>query len=466
MDGVADIAHDGALNLATEAREETEETMARLYSDEQLADIAKPFEDHAIDALRRGDLARVRELLAAMQDGPAGLDGLSGHTLARKAAKLRRDFGEEAAREALARIGAQLMRTWTEQYRAGDERGAIADMVAIFREQVGARLTPLQETAEAVVLDMTLCGSGGKLEKQGLPQKHPDWYGGWSDGVSSFCQICKACQSSLNDTVGAKVWTTDKGPEGRCTLTFAKVATRGERLFSDEEREALTLTRVERARRRLEAGDADIADLLEGQRKDWKPWHDFGVVLLEYFYAIALEKGGPDYLAEVLDQTYAPAFHAGFPRYAAMSDDELVREIARTWNYHCADFTLLEEDDRFVFRLDPCGSGGRLFRGEMWRDMFHYGEPLSPLMPDAHDVNFNRTAAPAYCTHCAASNRAQLKTAMSPQTPLFFVIDGHAQMRPGAPCRVFAYKKSAVREAIDPDLFRQIGLEPPQGKRA
>ncbi len=440
--------------------------MSRLYTDEQLAEIAKPFEDHAIAALKAGDISRVKELLVEMKNGPAGLDGLSGHTLARKAAKLRRDFGEDVALASLHRIGAQLMRTWTQQYVQGAERDAICDLIAIFREQFGAKLAPLREDDDKITLDLAPCGSGGRLEKQGLPQKHPDWYGGWSDGISSFCQICKACQTSLNQSVGADVWTTDKAENGACKLTFAKRETRGKTLFTDEDRLNLTKTRVDQAREKLDAGVTDIEHLLKGQRKDWKPWHDFGVVLLEYFYAIALEKGGADYLQEVLAQTYEPAFHAGFPRYAAMSDDELAREIARTWNYHCADFTLHEEDDRFVFRLDPCGSGGRLFRGEMWRDMFHYGEPLAPIMPSAHDVNFNRSGAPAYCTHCAASNRAQLRGALSPETPLFFVIDGHAQMKPGAPCRVFAYKKNAVRENIDPVLFRQIGLTPPGEKSA
>ncbi len=440
--------------------------MSRLYTDAELAEIAKPFETHALEALRAGNVARVRELLTDMRNGPAGLDALSGHTLARKAAKLRRDFGEDFARSALARIGAELMRTWTRQYEQGGERDAVVDLIAVFREQHGARLAPLRENDDSVTLDMPLCGSGGKLEKAGLPQKHPDWYGGWSDGVSSFCQICKACQGALNAALGADVWTTDKGANGACRATFAKRATRGERLFSDEERATLVRTRVDRAIERLEAGDVDIAGLVEGQRKDWKPWHDFGIVLLEYFYAIALEQGGADYLAEVLEQTYAPAFVAGFPRYASMSDDELVREIARTWNYHCADFTISEEDDRFVFRLDPCGSGGRLFRGAVWRDMFHYGEPLAAKMAGPHRINFNRADAPTYCTHCAASNRAQLESAMSPLTPLFFVIDGHAQMAPGAPCRCYVYKKDARREDIDPALFEQIGLVPPQETRA
>ena len=435
--------------------------MTRQYSDTELAEIATPFEAHAIEALRRGDLERVAALLEQMRQGPAGLDALCLHALARKAGKLRRDLGEERAGAALRRIGAALMQTWVRQYAAGDERGAIADLVAVFREQTGAALLPLQETGDAVVLDLAPCGSGGRLERQGLPEKHPDWYGGWRDGVSSFCQICMACQHALNEAVGSAVWTTQKAPDGRCRATFAKVRHRGETLFDDEARARLVQARVQQAQAKLAAGDRDIEPLLQGQRKDWVPWHDFSVVCLEYFYAIALELGGADYLDELLAQTYEPAFHAGFPRYAAMSDDELVREIARTWNYHCADFSITEEDDRFVFRLDPCGSGGRLFRGQMWRDMFHYGEPLAPVMTQPHNINFNRSGAPAYCTHCAASNRAQLSSASSETHPLFFVIDGHAQLRPGEPCRQFSYKKRAVRARVDPALFAQIGLPAP-----
>jgi hypothetical protein len=214
--------------------------MSRLYTDEQLAEIAKPFEDHALAALKRGDISRVRELLVEMKNGNAGLDGLSGHTLARKAAKLRKDFGEDFALEALARIGAQLMRTWTQQYIQGDERGAIADLVTVFREQTGAKTSPLEEDDDKVVLQLSPCGSGGGLERRGLPQKHPEIYGGWSDGVSSYCQICKASQKALNDTVGSDVWTTEKGEGGACRMIFTKRESRAKQLFDECERKELT----------------------------------------------------------------------------------------------------------------------------------------------------------------------------------------------------------------------------------
>src|SRR5690606_23969428 len=109
--------------------------MTRLFSDEQLAEMAQPFEYHALQALRHGDIEAVRHWLDEMAKGPAGLDALSGHTLARKVGKLRQDLGEEKARHALVRIGEQQMKTWVAQYRRGDVAGAIADLVAVFKHQ-------------------------------------------------------------------------------------------------------------------------------------------------------------------------------------------------------------------------------------------------------------------------------------------------------------------------------------------
>ncbi len=438
--------------------------MTRLFDEAGLQDMATPPETRALRALARGDLDEVRQHLDEMAQGHAGLDALSGHTLARKIGKLRADFGEERARDALHRIGTQLMASWIAQWQAGDAtsvKGAIADLVSVFRYQGGGKLAPLEEDDDGVVLQLSPCGSGGKLERQKLPQRHPQAYGNWSDGVSSFCQGCKANQRALNDAVGGPAWTTEKGPEGHCRVRFDKLSQRGQPLFSDEERVTLVKTRVQQAREKLDAGDTEIAPLLDGQRKEWMPWHDYGVVWLAHFYAVALEMGGPDYLQEVLADTYAPAFVAGFPHYAAMDDEARAREIARTWNYHCADFRLSEEEDRFVFTLDPCGSGGRLFRGAMWRDLFAYGRPLSPRIPEEHPIAFMRRDAPSYCTHCASSNHAQLSRASDTSVPLFFVLDGHAQMQPGMPCRTYVYKDTADRSQIAPELFTQVGLAPP-----
>lgn len=210
------------------------------YSAAQLQAMTLPFEAHALAALAAGDLPEVQRLLREMAQGHAGLDALSAHTLARKVGKLRVDFGEERAQAVLLRIGAQLMATWVTQWQAGQVREAIADLVAVHRYQGDAVLETLEEDDDAVTLRLSPCGSGGKLERQRLPERHPAAYGGWSDGVSSYCQGCKANQAALNQALDAPAWSTQKAPDGRCTLRFAKLQQHGQTLFSDEERTTLT----------------------------------------------------------------------------------------------------------------------------------------------------------------------------------------------------------------------------------
>lgn len=433
--------------------------MGTRYTSEQLREIAKPFEEYALEALEARDQEQLEYWLGRMESGHAGLDALSGHTLARKVSKLRRDLGEARAREALLKIGSRIMESWVRQFREGDEKGAIIDLIAVYKYQYGTHLSPLEEDDETISLHLSPCGTAGRLQRDGLPAKHPEQYGGWSDGANSMRQLFIACEQALGEALGEPVWSTRMHDDGEGWMRFRKIRNRGQRLLDAHERQLVVQTRVQQARARLAAGDWDIAPLLRGQRKEWMPWHDFGVVLLELFYATALEIGGPDYLDELLMETYAPAFEAkAAARYAALDDEELARASAATWNYHITDFTLYEEEDRFVFITNPCGSGGRLFRGEIWRDLIQYGQSMAPLTDEPHNINFNRSRFPLYCAHCAASNRAQLQTGPKGKNPLFFIIDGHAQIKEGMPCRMFAYKKDAPRERLDPRLPEQIGI--------
>ena len=139
-------------------------------------------------------------------------------------------------------------------------------------------------------------------------------------------------------------------------------------------------------------------------------------------------------------------------REGMVGDEEALAALAKVWHYHVAKFRVEEEENRFRFVLDPCGSGGRLYRGEMHLDSFHYGDTLSPLVKGKHNIAFNREDAPHYCTHCASSNRDMFLGA-----PLVFVVDGTAQSRPGAPCHQYLWKREAPRE-VEPRLLEQVGM--------
>lgn len=429
--------------------------MARMFSDEQLRDIAEPLADKALRALASRDTVALNGLLCEMASGPAGVEGLTLHVLARFAGELRKDLGEEAATSLLDRVGAQLMRSFVADYEGGREREVIGDLISVFKHQGGGNLVPVVETDEEVVFDLAPCGSGGRFILDGTIDESPEWYGRWSDGVSSYCQLCKACQRALNTGAGAEVWTTEISNRvpGRCTLRFHKRQTQGRVLFPGDQLYSVTKTKIRLALEKTARHDYRIADLLKDQHRDWMPWHDFAISLAAYVFGACQELRGTKYLAAKLETAYNSVFRLFYPVFRKLGDEAHLRYLCKSHHYHMMSFTLAEEDDRFVFRLDPCGSGGRLYRGQMWRNLFQYGGELAPLIRKPDNVTFNRGDFPAYCSHCASHNRDEFLSDV-----LYFVNDGHAQMRPGMACLQFTYKHGVHVDRVDSRLLQQVGM--------
>jgi len=429
--------------------------MSRLFTDDQLREMTTPLCDQARRALEDGDLVRVKGLLNDMDVGAAGVEALVIHTLARFYGEFRQDLGEDAAGRILRTIGTEMMQSFADDFNAGAEKVVLDDLLAIFKHQVGANLVPVTETPEEVVFDLAPCGSGGRFMLDGSVRDMPDWYGPWEDGVPSYCQACKAHQKAFNELVGWKVWTTEISPDvpGRCTLRFRKVRTAGETYYPGRDPYQIAKTGARVARERLANWDFDIGHLLENQHREGIAWHDYQIAQLAYVFAAAYLEGGARYLNDKQESAYNSVFKMFYPLYEQMDDEQNVRSLCQLHHYHFMTFTLTEEADRFAFRLDPCGSGGRLYRGQMWRNLFEYGGEFSPLMKEPHVVNFNRENFPLYCSHCSSHNRAQFR-----DNVLWFVNDGRAQSDPTRPCVQYYYKKGKKTADVDPELLRQVGM--------
>jgi hypothetical protein len=66
---------------------------------------------------------------------------------------------------------------------------------------------------------------------------------------------------------------------------------------------------------------------------------------------------------------------------------------------HGGAFRLEEDDEKFTFVLDPCGSGGRLWRKR------RYEPPLSFARTErSYPWSYNRKGFPYYCVHCSFLN--------------------------------------------------------------
>ena len=86
---------------------------------------------------------------------------------------------------------------------------------------------------------------------------------------------------------------------------------------------------------------------------------------------------------------------------------EIVELLAATWRAHSTSGTgpqpgrlqIEEDDEKFTFRMNPCGSGQRLWRMGRTRAPDAYG-----VTEEAHDWAYDRKGFPIYCTHCTFMN--------------------------------------------------------------
>ena len=418
---------------------------------EKIAELTKSYPQCAIEALEEGNDERLRYYLTEMLVGQKEVDGLGLLTHINMHAFIKDKEGDEALHAMMEAVGVQLVKPYVGLYQQ-DEKAAFEEIIALYRNQTGAQLIPLKEDADEIEYQLSPCGSGGGFA---AGEVYKTGHGLDEDGVPLLCKACNKWQERFNSAVGEEVWSMTPNPTvpGACKMTLRKQRSKGTDLFSKEELWLNAKPRSQQALEQLAMGNRDIRHLLENQLDEWKPWHDYAVRWLEYVFAWVAENYGMDYYDEFMAQCYDTAFSAIYGIFQQLeSDEEAVAALAKVWHYHVAKFRVEEEENRFRFVLDPCGSGGRLYRGEMHLDSFHYGDELSPLVEGKHKIAFNREGAPHYCTHCASSNRDMFLGG-----PLVFVVDGTAQSRPGAACHQYLWKTDAPRE-VESRLLQQVGV--------
>jgi hypothetical protein len=425
-----------------------------LYAPEELAAETRSLSEMALEALEGGDLDEVRFLLGRMSVGHFELYFGYLDWVTRMAGKIWLDFGEAYFEDTSRKIARFLMAPYAEGLRAGNEKGAILDIVTLWRHQLGG-IDPLGETENEVAFSLAPCGSGGRLVLGGLYEAFPRKYPRLRDHTPLFCRICQHLQGALNEQGGKPFWSAVPEQErtGFCRLRFSKQKTKGTWLFKTGEAYGLITPRCRQALRRLDTQRRDIHDLLRDQHTEWRPLHDLLNLWVTALFSVIYEDRGMAYLSELVWETYVTMFEFTYRMYSSMDNKSLFRNLVRLWYYHQATFRVTEEEDRFAFHLDPCGSGGRLYRGEVLNPgVFRYGTGLLCESREADDITFQRAPFPIYCIHCAATNRDQFEG-----KPWSFVVEGEAMSEPSKPCIQYLYKKDAPR-VPQPHLLEQVGL--------
>ncbi len=181
-----------------------------------------------------------------------------------------------------------------------------------------------------------------------------------------------------------------------------------DRWFEPEELEELSRPTMDRAIEALDAGDADEARrLCEEMKGEWLMLHDLMAESLLALISFIQARLGDEGVREAWEETCEKGWRRHHDAIRNVDRRELVYLLAATWRAHSASgvgedpgaFTIEEDDEKVTFRMNPCGSGQRL-----WRLGRYEGENGYALMEEEHDWAYNRKGFPIYCTHCSFMN--------------------------------------------------------------
>ena len=160
-------------------------------------------------------------------------------------------------------------------------------------------------------------------------------------------------------------------------------------------------------------GEAAHAQLVE-LKETWRRCHDRDVDHTYGLMSAIVERLGEAAISRMWDKVILPLFIWRYEKFDidkypwADSLDTLMLVACEAMRGHLVgpertgDFELIETDDRFILRFDPCGSGGRTIRGDTIegtpaRMEAPYGWTVSE---EPHPWNHFQTGVCHYCTHC------------------------------------------------------------------
>ena len=161
----------------------------------------------------------------------------------------------------------------------------------------------------------------------------------------------------------------------------------------------------------IDAGDLDTARrLCEEMKHEWRFLHDLMAGGMLGLISFVQERLGDDGVAEAWRYGNERGWRDDVEKIDARDRRQIVYALAATWRAHSCSgtgpnpgaFEIEEDDEKFTFRMNPCGSGQRL-----WRNGAYRGEHALGVTNEAHDWSYGRKGFPLYCTHCSFMNEVQ-----------------------------------------------------------
>lgn len=152
---------------------------------------------------------------------------------------------------------------------------------------------------------------------------------------------------------------------------------------------------------------------------------------------------------------------SGFLKLSVEKRVALTAEIMRS--HRCGpeqdgEIAVVDEGDRYAIVMDPCGSGGRMRRGDPENGTpSRLGPPYDfGATEEAHDWSWGERNVPYYCLHCCLNEKLAAEWGGHPLWVTGYDPDA------SKPCAWYFYKSA---DAIPEKYYERIGLKkPPKGE--
>lgn len=181
-----------------------------------------------------------------------------------------------------------------------------------------------------------------------------------------------------------------------------------DRWYTDEDLGQMSRPTMDRAIEALDRGDVETArELCDDMRREWMMLHDIMVESQAGLISFIHQESGDEGVEAAWRYTLERMWKKHHDAIGTLDRRRMVGLLARTWRAHSASgvgehpgaFEILEDDEKFTFRMNPCGSGQRLVRKGLYEGDLAYG-----TTSEAHDWSYDREDFPLYCTHCSFMN--------------------------------------------------------------
>jgi hypothetical protein len=142
-----------------------------------------------------------------------------------------------------------------------------------------------------------------------------------------------------------------------------------DRWFDDTELARLSQPTMDLVVAAIDAGRFDEARALaERMKSEWGMLHDLLVEMITGLVTYVHQQEGDDGVARAWEECFERSWRPHVEKIARLDRRRVVELLAATWRAHSTSgvgafpgrFSITEDDEKFTFRMHPCGSGQRL----------------------------------------------------------------------------------------------------------